>query len=229
MSSCTGALLILGGLMLNLVASGMLLRPINVRPSISSPPSSPSIQKGQCAILNGQEKEPLKNGVNGSSPLANGIAKADSSPSTTWGPEIVAQGRKTLTNVEVSQPVHNGVNGLEGDCCKTGDAPLERNGGSAGTDAALRERASNENSPKKDTQNSSKALDFSLLKNPFFCIYTWSLVFSQLAYFIPYFHLSARARNLGIEPMDASFIISLAGEFFPFPLCQCCCSLFCSH
>ncbi|XP_016136617.1 monocarboxylate transporter 5-like [Sinocyclocheilus grahami] len=54
-------------------------------------------------------------------------------------------------------------------------------------------------------------LDFSLLKNPFFCIYTWSLVFSQLAYFIPYFHLSARARNLGIEPMYASFIISVAG------------------
>ncbi|TNN82902.1 Monocarboxylate transporter 5 [Liparis tanakae] len=34
----------------------------------------------------------------------------------------------------------------------------------------------------------------------------------QLAYFIPYFHLTARARTLGIDAMDASFIISVAGE-----------------
>ncbi|KAL2104048.1 hypothetical protein ACEWY4_000916 [Coilia grayii] len=204
-----GALLILGGLMLNLVASGMLLRPIHVRPSTSSPPVSPLIQNGQNGLLNGQEKEQVTNGVNGSTPLANGIAKADSSPPPTWAtssPELKAQGRNTVTNVEVTQLAHNGVNGLESDCCKTGDAPLERNGGSTAADTSLLEKPSNKNSPQKP-----KALDFSLLKNPFFCIYTWSLVFSQLAYFIPYFHLSARARNLGIDAMDASFIISLAG------------------
>ncbi|XP_041955561.1 monocarboxylate transporter 5 isoform X1 [Alosa sapidissima] len=208
-----GALLILGGLMLNLVASGMLLRPINVRPSsspsppTSSSPSSPSIQKGQHGVLNRQEKEPLKNGVNGSTPVANGIAKADSSPSTTWAassPEIIGKGQNDLTSVEVTQLVHNGVNGLESNCTMTGDPPLERNGASSLANASLHEKASCEN-------QKNKALDFSLLKNPFFCIYTWSLVFSQLAYFIPYFHLSARARNLGIDAMDASFIISLAG------------------
>lgn len=212
MSLCTGALLILGGLMLNLVASGMLLRPINVRPSTSSSPSSPSspsIQKGQNGVCNGQEKEPLKNGMNGSTPLANGIAK-DSSPSATWAtssPDIKGQRQNGLTNVDSTQLVQNGKNRLENDCIMNGDAPLEQNGGSARADASLHEKASSEKASKKP-----KALDFSLLKNPFFCIYTWSLVFSQLAYFIPYFHLSARARNLGIDAMDASFIISLAGD-----------------
>lgn len=66
--------------------------------------------------------------------------------------------------------------------------------------------------PTEVAATKGKVLDFTLLKDPFFCIYTWSLVFSQLAYFIPYFHLSARARNLGIDAMDASFIISVAGE-----------------
>lgn len=197
--------------MLNLVASGMLLRPINVRPSISSSPSSPlTVQKGQNGVCNGQEKEPLKNGMNGSTPLANGIAK-DSSPSTTWAtssPDMKGQRQNGLTNGDATQVVRNGVGRLENDCVMNGDAPLEQNGGSAVADASMHEKTSGKTSPQKP-----KALDFSLLKNPFFCIYTWSLVFSQLAYFIPYFHLSARARNLGIDAMDASFIISLAGDF----------------
>uniref|UniRef100_A0A4W6CKI5 Solute carrier family 16 member 4 n=1 Tax=Lates calcarifer TaxID=8187 RepID=A0A4W6CKI5_LATCA len=125
-----GAMLILGGLMLNLVASGMLLRPINVRPPGSNATSSP-IQKTE---LNG----------------------------STNGSTIVGF------------PSHASI-------------------------------------PSEVTVRKAKVLDFSLLKDPFFCIYTWSLVFSQLAYFIPYFHLSARARTLGIDAMDASFIISVAG------------------
>ncbi|KAM7171403.1 monocarboxylate transporter 5 isoform 3-T4 [Macrochelys suwanniensis] len=54
-------------------------------------------------------------------------------------------------------------------------------------------------------------LDFSLLKDPFFCIFAWSFLFSQLAYFIPTFHLAARAKTLGIDSMDASYLISVAG------------------
>lgn len=61
-------------------------------------------------------------------------------------------------------------------------------------------------------QRKEKLLDFTLLKDPFFCIYTFSVMFSQLAYFIPYFHLSARAKTLDINAMDASFIISVAGK-----------------
>lgn len=53
--------------------------------------------------------------------------------------------------------------------------------------------------------------DLSLLKNPFFCIFTWSLLFSQLAYLVPTFHLVARAKTLGIDMMDASYLVSVAG------------------
>lgn len=57
-----------------------------------------------------------------------------------------------------------------------------------------------------------KLFDFSLLKNPFFYIFTWSFLLSQLAYFIPTFHLVARAKTLGINIMDASYLVSVAGK-----------------
>ncbi|XP_030640096.1 monocarboxylate transporter 5 [Chanos chanos] len=199
-----GALLILGGLMLNLVASGMLLRPINVRPSSNSSPPPSLSQKNS-------EKEPLKDCLNGSTPISNGIAKSETSPSTlrdTFIPERPAAGQPILPNLELTKLVQNGGNGLDGGPNKTplGENSTELNHKSPVTSASSQEKTSDEEPPKK-----AKALDFTLLKNPFFCIYTWSLVFSQLAYFIPYFHLSARARTLGIDPMDASFIISVAG------------------
>ncbi|XP_074044480.1 monocarboxylate transporter 5 isoform X3 [Macrotis lagotis] len=54
-------------------------------------------------------------------------------------------------------------------------------------------------------------IDFSLFKNPLFYIFTFSFIFCQLAYFIPTFHLVARANTLGIDTMDASYLISMAG------------------
>uniref|UniRef100_A0A8C6U1F8 Solute carrier family 16 member 4 n=1 Tax=Neogobius melanostomus TaxID=47308 RepID=A0A8C6U1F8_9GOBI len=137
-----GALLILGGLMLNLVASGMLLRPIIVKPAAISSSTS-TVQK---------------------SPAVS-VRSADG---------------KGCSKSCMNRSLSNGV-------------------------------ASNRICSNSTSSNGTKVLDWSLLKDPFFCIYTWSLVFSQLAYFIPYFHLSARARNLGIDAMDASFIISVAG------------------
>uniref|UniRef100_A0A6Q2Z123 Major facilitator superfamily (MFS) profile domain-containing protein n=1 Tax=Esox lucius TaxID=8010 RepID=A0A6Q2Z123_ESOLU len=199
-----GALLILGGLMLNLVASGMLLRPIYLKPS--APPSSTSCSSLQKSPLIGPEKvkDRPQNGCcrNGSTPLTNGIAKSDSEPAApmplqwdTETPEKVDSpggGQRRLSppsNPELTKLVQNGVNGHVQETSPTLTDP-----------------------PGPVCQNGkNKILDLSLLKNPFFCIYTWSLVFSQLAYFIPYFHLSARARNLGIDAMDASFIISVAG------------------
>nr|XP_031536173.1 monocarboxylate transporter 5 isoform X1 [Vicugna pacos] len=56
-----------------------------------------------------------------------------------------------------------------------------------------------------------KLFDVSLFKNPFFYIFTWSFLLSQLAYFIPTFHLVARAKTLGIDIMDASYLVSIAG------------------
>ncbi|KAF5911019.1 monocarboxylate transporter 5 [Diceros bicornis minor] len=53
--------------------------------------------------------------------------------------------------------------------------------------------------------------DISPFKNPFFYIFTWSFLLSQLAYFIPTFHLVARAKTLGIDIMNASYLVSIAG------------------
>lgn len=221
-----GALLILGGLMLNLVASGMLLRPINIWPSSSSFTS----EKSPTVTLRSPEKECAKNGCpNGTStPLTNGFAKTDSSSSSPppqdhhWETEISRKPPLGLggqsphqgppPHPELTRLVLKGVNGHDsgaGGKVPTPDDSAEVNGSLNGSAAVSF-------SPPTGTPNElpitkTKVLDLSLLKNPFFCIYTWSLVFSQLAYFIPYFHLSARARNLGIDPMDASFIISVAG------------------
>uniref|UniRef100_A0A4W6CG06 Solute carrier family 16 member 4 n=1 Tax=Lates calcarifer TaxID=8187 RepID=A0A4W6CG06_LATCA len=186
-----GAMLILGGLMLNLVASGMLLRPINVRPPGSNATSSP-IQK-------------------------NSFPSPPPPHRDTENPEgQCTQGAQDQSlNPELTRLVLNGVNGHEphhdsGQCKPTApDNSAELNGSTNGS--TIVGFPSHASIPSEVTVRKAKVLDFSLLKDPFFCIYTWSLVFSQLAYFIPYFHLSARARTLGIDAMDASFIISVAG------------------
>ncbi|XP_059378763.1 monocarboxylate transporter 5-like isoform X2 [Carassius carassius] len=194
-----GALLILGGLMLNLVASGMLLRPINIIPPTPTPMSNSPLHKA------GSEKETLKNHMNGSTSLSNGTSKMDSS-SPIYRDTLIIENpvheQNTLPHLELKKSIQNGMSSTDGNQIKT--SPTMN--GVSPVDSFLEN-----NKTEKLPENPQKVLDFSLLKNPFFCIYTWSLVFSQLAYFIPYFHLSARARNLGIDPMDASFIISVAG------------------
>lgn len=205
-----GALLILGGLMLNLVASGMLLRPIMVKPAAVSSSTS-SMQKSPAVSLkSSSEKDCTKACMNGSSHLSNGI-----SPPPPLCPTIDCEKQSTQhqdqpVNPELTRLVLNGVNGHDPHHDKLSPPDSsELNGSMNGsTIVGLSSHAS---TPTEPTVQKAKVLDWSLLKDPFFCIYTWSLVFSQLAYFIPYFHLSARARNLGIDAMDASFIISIAG------------------
>lgn len=239
--SPTGAMLILGGLMLNLVATGMLLRPIHVKPPVSNPNSCP-IQKSPSASLKSySEKDYTKSCLNGSSWVSNGISKADSfpfpllTPSPSHGETENLGGQCTQRPPDQSvDPEHtrlvlNGVNGEKphdsAQCKPTSpDVSSEHHGSVNGsTPVGIPVHAS---TPSEVTVMQTKVLDFSLLKDPFFCIYTWSLVFSQLAYFIPYFHLSARARTLGINAMDASFIISVAGEE---PIRQHVLPCFCAH
>lgn len=190
--------------MLNLVASGMLLRPLNVAPPSSSTSNS-ILQKSPAGPLSESEKDLSRTSLNGNTPVSNGISKTDSSPSSVHKDTLIienpAHGQNAPTHLEHKKLTQNGVNGADNSqitADMNGISPVD----------SLLEKTRTETPP----ENPKKVLDFSLLKNPFFCIYTWSLVFSQLAYFIPYFHLSARARNLGIDPMDASFIISVAGE-----------------
>lgn len=199
---CAGALLILGGLMLNLVASAMLLRPIQIQPAAFPQPSSPNHIRNLPVSLTQTEKDPLENSQKVTPAMSNGITKtgAPSFHRDTLIIENTSLGQRNLQAMELSNLVPNG--GHELDSCPVKVCP-ETNG----------KLTVNSLVKEKTPTKKAKVLDFSLLKNPFFCIYTWSLVFSQLAYFIPYFHLSARARTLGIDPMDASFIISVAGEY----------------
>ncbi|XP_060737703.1 monocarboxylate transporter 5 isoform X2 [Tachysurus vachellii] len=195
-----GALLILGGLMLNLVASAMLLRPIQVQPASFPLPSNPSLSRDLPASLTQTEKGPLDNSENFNLAMSNGIAKTED-PSIHKDILIIentSHGQSKLQALELTNLVQNGAN--EFDSCPV--KVCQETNGKLMVNSMVRE-----NTPTKK----AKIFDLSLLKNPFFFIYTWSLVFSQLAYFIPYFHLSARARTLGIDPMDASFIISVAG------------------
>ncbi|KAF5895270.1 monocarboxylate transporter 5, partial [Clarias magur] len=196
-----GALLILSGLMLNLVASAMLLRPIQIEPAAILRPSSPNLSRDLPASLTQPEKEPLENSHKVTVTMSNGITKSGA-PSFQMDPLIIENtslGHGKLQSMELRNLVQNG--GKELDNCQVKVCP-ETNG-KLTVNSLVQE--------KKTPTKKAKILDFSLLKNPFFCIYTWSVVFSQLAYFIPFFHLSARARTLGIDPMDASFIISVAG------------------
>ncbi|XP_051873541.1 monocarboxylate transporter 5-like [Pristis pectinata] len=64
---------------------------------------------------------------------------------------------------------------------------------------------------KSISVNVRNLIDLTLLTNPMFIIYTLCTFFSQLAYFIPYFHLVAKAKALGIEPFQATLLISVAG------------------
>lgn len=72
--------------------------------------------------------------------------------------------------------------------------------------------------PKGISWSCKQLCDISLLKKPFFCIFTWSLLFSQLGYMVSAFHLVARARTLGIDLMDASYLVAAAGK-------KACCNL----
>ncbi|XP_004689558.2 PREDICTED: monocarboxylate transporter 5 [Condylura cristata] len=72
----------------------------------------------------------------------------------------------------------------------------------------------NEESHKKKATSwicKQEVFDTSLFKNPLFYIFTWSFLLSQFAYFIPTFHLVARAKTLGIDVMKASYLVSVAG------------------
>ncbi|XP_036894695.1 monocarboxylate transporter 5 isoform X5 [Sturnira hondurensis] len=173
-----GALVLFGAIILNLVPSSMLLRPIHVT----------------------NENDP--------------DVKDKGSSSSASGPEAAC--RPDTSHCSVTQ------------------APLVRDGavpkaGAVGTNAIdsqdQNEEVSNgpnrtrqflvmneEHSERKGISWICKQLcDISLLRNPFFCIFTWSLLFSHLAYMVSAFHLVARAKTLGVELMDASYLISAAG------------------
>ncbi|KAL9824706.1 monocarboxylate transporter 5 isoform 3-T4 [Geothlypis trichas] len=182
-----GTLLIFGGIMLNLVPSSMLLWP-------ASPQLPRKSAKNQHQESPGAEKDPETPAAcsDGSTQREFQLLHAQEAPSTQrLG---VPHGR------DVSEPANPPALGklqkssLES-CSET---PTEPRRGHQAPAATTREPP-------------QPLLDFSPLKDPVFYIFTWSFLFSHLAYFVPFFHLVARARTLGLSSRDGSYLIAVAG------------------
>ncbi|XP_021232581.1 monocarboxylate transporter 5 isoform X1 [Numida meleagris] len=171
-----GTLLLFSGIMLNLVPSSMLLRPIRTQLPPRSPASNEdgcSVPKGEAGALGGRLEE-----------ATTGAAQPRSAqdlPST----EPPAEPCSSASSAAITPAT-------------PGEAPSQ----------ATRSCRS---PPVPEKEKPQPLVDFSPLKDPLFCIFTWSFLFSHLAYFVPIFHLVARARTLGISSMDASYLISVAG------------------
>uniref|UniRef100_A0A4W2FWH9 Solute carrier family 16 member 4 n=1 Tax=Bos indicus x Bos taurus TaxID=30522 RepID=A0A4W2FWH9_BOBOX len=174
----TGALILLGAIILHLVPSSMLLRPIHIKSTSDSDIKdesslSPTGPEAACGTETSCCNEIQESAI---------------------GDSIMQKERRPGISLTVSQNQSKEFNN-----------EYNRNG--------LFRKTNEETYWKKTTSRSckQKLFDFSLFKNPFFYIFTWSFVLSQLAYFIPTFHLVARAKTLGINIMDASYLVSVAG------------------
>ncbi|XP_019401797.1 PREDICTED: monocarboxylate transporter 5 isoform X1 [Crocodylus porosus] len=193
-----GTLLIFGGIMLNLVPSSMLLRPINLKYSQDSPcknkgNESLTHDKHSAAVTdhcdeNSSKERELKGG------LGQDYIVTSKCQSTGTAGCVV-----TVDSISLQRPEKDPFNSKSSE-------PARKTESSCNNLQWAKEK------PKSQPAPSNQLLfHLSLLKDPFFCIFTWSFLFSQLAYFIPTFHLAARARTLGIDNMSASYLISVAG------------------
>ncbi|KFO88907.1 Monocarboxylate transporter 5, partial [Buceros rhinoceros silvestris] len=178
-----GTLLIFGGIMLNLVPSSMLLRPASTH--LPQRPAAKTQDRGDSETLDGCLDE--------STPRDIQLHSTRDLPST--------EGLVSSHDRDVSGP---------GDT-----SALERlkkpSTDSCSPKTAAEAKRSHKSLPPTKEDSSEPLLDFSPLKDPVFFIFTWSFLFSHLAYFVPIFHLVARARTLGISSMDASYLVAVAG------------------
>ncbi|XP_032822596.2 monocarboxylate transporter 5-like isoform X7 [Petromyzon marinus] len=209
-----GALLILGGVMLNLVPTGMLLRPLLLkgpRPNTEPAHAAAGVRD---ADENPEPRRPPSSSKRDGEAAAAAAATTTTSTTTSVASRSPETGGRSGSGSGGRDPEHEAHAAAEAPFltrgtrrkmfCGDDDAAAAAGAGVVDLDelghdgrAAARERRG--------------LLDFSLLCNPLFVIYTGNVFFSQLAYFIPYFHLAAKAQDLGIEPMDVSIIIAVAG------------------
>ncbi|NXC61429.1 MOT5 protein, partial [Aleadryas rufinucha] len=184
-----GTLLIFGGIMLHLVPSSMLLWP--VRPRV--PRESAENQDRGTSMA---KKDPEAPGgcLAGSTHRELQLCSAQEAPS-----------RERLVmphSRDVSDPVSPSALG------RLQKPTPESSSSETSTQEAKR---SHKPLPATKKEPSQPLLDFSPLKDPVFFIFTWSFLFSHLAYFVPFFHLVARARTLGMSSRDGSYLIAVAG------------------
>ncbi|XP_053101493.1 monocarboxylate transporter 5 isoform X2 [Hemicordylus capensis] len=186
-----GSLVIYGGLMLNLVPSSMLLRPINLKQMKYVAPKNEDNQK----CIHGTFPQNSSNEVCAMVEFPNQECSDTNKLQLAGEVQQVAPVNYNCLeatekdNMTISYPSRN-----ENQANSPSYFPPSKGG----------------NSKPQPFFCKWCHLDFSELKNPFFYIFTWSFMFSQLAYFIPTFHLAARAKTLGINPMDSAYIISVA-------------------
>ncbi|CAN8200121.1 unnamed protein product [Coccothraustes coccothraustes] len=195
-----GTLLIFGGIMLNLVPSSMLLWPL-------SPQLPRESATNQHRGASGAEKDPEAPGgcPDGSTQRESQLLQAQEAPSSQR--LVVPQGR------DVSEPARAPASG--------GLQKPSPESSSSATPTEARRSPQPPAATKKEPPQ--PLLDFSPLKDPLFFIFTWSFLFSHLAYFVPFFHLVARARTLGMSSRDGSYLIAVAGaaEVLSQPLSGC--------
>ncbi|XP_026533753.1 monocarboxylate transporter 5-like [Notechis scutatus] len=192
MYSWQGFLLIYGGIMLNLVPSSLLLRPVHKKKTRDIGPKS----KGQMVVLS-MFPEAFKGSLDKTCTRELNIL------------DLPNQECAKSDNLQQSNNLVSIIYKFSGMPQKNTCVDAYKNDNQTGDQICIR---SNEGKSRVQSFIQKQChLVVSHLKNPFFLIFTWSFLFSQLAYFIPTFHLAARAKTLGIDPMDTAYIILVAG------------------
>ncbi|NXO77766.1 MOT5 protein, partial [Sitta europaea] len=187
-----GTLLIFGGIMLNLVPSSMLLWPVSTHPpreSAKNQPRGSSVAKGEPETPGGCSE--------GSTPRELQPLRAREAPTTER--LVMPHGR------EISDPADPPALG------RLQNLPPGSCSSSSSSGTPTEARGSHEPLAATKKEPAQPLLDFSPLKDPVFFVFTWSFLFSHLAYFVPFFHLVARARTLGMSSRDGSYLIAVAG------------------
>ncbi|NXX32513.1 MOT5 protein, partial [Nicator chloris] len=181
-----GTLLIFGGIMLNLVPSSMLLWPV----STQLPRASAENQHQGSSVVK-KDAETPGGCLDGSTHRELQLHHAQEAPTTES--LMMPHGR------DVSDPP-NASGRLQ--------KPTPE---SSSSDTSPEAKRSHKPLAATKKEPSQPLLDFSPLKDPVFFIFTWSFLFSHLAYFVPFFHLVARARTLGMSSRDGSLLLAVAG------------------
>ncbi|NWH89714.1 MOT5 protein, partial [Aegithalos caudatus] len=181
--SWQGTLLIFGGIMLNLVPSSMLLWPVSTQQPRESAKNQP-----QGFPEAKKDPEPPGGHSDGSTHRELQFHRAQEAPSTER--LVMLHGRDGSDPADTLGMLQKPT--LESSSSET---PPEA-------------RRSHKSTQKEHSQ---PLLDLSPLKDPVFFIFTWSFLFSHLAYFVPFFHLVARAQTLGMSSRDGSYLIAVAG------------------
>uniref|UniRef100_A0A803V2E2 Solute carrier family 16 member 4 n=1 Tax=Ficedula albicollis TaxID=59894 RepID=A0A803V2E2_FICAL len=182
-----GTLLIFGGIMLNLVPSSMLLWPVSTKVPRES------AENQQLGSSEAQKDPETPGGCSdGSTPRELQLLHVQEAPTTER--LVMPHGR------DVSDPANPSLGRLQ--------KPSPE---SPSPETPTEARRSHKPLAATKKEPSQPLLDFSPLKDPVFFIFTWSFLFSHLAYFVPFFHLVARARTLGMSSRDGSYLIAVAG------------------